>query len=80
MNFHHLIFRVLSTPCEETLRELTNVLNSSKTFPKWTQNHLGEILHNFMDANGILIVQVDIVSPINLPDETTLDFVFHYNF
>ncbi|CAG9529911.1 unnamed protein product [Cercopithifilaria johnstoni] len=51
------IFRILSTPCEETLREFTNMPNCSETFPKWKNNHLDEILNRFMDANGIKIVQ-----------------------
>ncbi|VBB25319.1 unnamed protein product [Acanthocheilonema viteae] len=51
------IFKVLSTPCEEVLHELTNIPNCSETFPKWTNNHLHEILNRSMDADGIEIVQ-----------------------
>ncbi|VIO85896.1 cell division control protein 2 homolog, putative [Brugia malayi] len=51
------IFSVLSTPCDETLRVLTNVPNCSETFPKWKNNHLHEILDHFMDISGIMIVQ-----------------------
>lgn len=57
--FHIRTSSVLSTPCEETLQRFKSMRNCSESFPQWSKNHLYEILNGSLDADGIMIIQVE---------------------
>uniref|UniRef100_A0A914CWV6 Protein kinase domain-containing protein n=1 Tax=Acrobeloides nanus TaxID=290746 RepID=A0A914CWV6_9BILA len=51
------IFRVLSTPTELAWPGVTQLPDFKPTFPKWTENSLGEKMGNALDQQGLELLQ-----------------------
>lgn len=54
------IFRIMSTPTEETWEGVSQLPDFKKSFPHWTEDGLGKILSNYMDPQGLRILRVRI--------------------
>ncbi|MCP9266462.1 Cyclin-dependent kinase 1 [Dirofilaria immitis] len=51
------IFRIMSTPTEETWRGVSNLPHYSIKFPQWKKCSLQKILSKYMDSGGLKILQ-----------------------